>query len=109
MKLIKCVIRPEKEDEVIVALQNAAPGMTVSKVCGYGRQKGQSLVYRGIEYKVSLLPKVMIEIVAEDNRVDDIVKLVIDTARTGNIGDGRIFIDEVEQAYHIRTGFMERG
>ena len=65
------------------------------------------MVYRGHEYAVSLLPKVMIEMVVDDNRVDDVVKTVIATARTGHIGDGRIFIVPVEENYHIRTGFME--
>src|SRR5688572_679199 len=109
MKLIQCIIRPEKEDEIVTALQRVASGMTVSQVRGHGHQKGQSIIYRGVEYEVTLLPKLMIEIVADDNRVEDIVQVVIKTATTGNIGDGRIFIKPVEQTYHIRTGFMDLG
>jgi nitrogen regulatory protein PII len=107
VKLIQCIIQPYKLDEVVEALQNVTPGMTVSLAKGHGHQKGHSAIYRGIEYEVSLLPKMMIEIVADDNRVDDIVRVVIATARTGEIGDGRIFITPVMENYHIRTGFME--
>ena len=81
--------------------------MTVLEVRGFGHQKGQPLLYRGREYEVSLLPKAMIEIVTEDNKVDDIVKLVIEKARTGQIGDGRIFVIPLEENYHVRTGFMD--
>jgi nitrogen regulatory protein P-II 1 len=108
MKLLQCIIQPYKVDEVVEALQDVAPGMIVSEARGHGHQKGHTLTYRGCEYEVSLLPKVMIEIVADDNRIDDIVKVIIDTARTGEIGDGRIFIFPVEANYHVRTGFMER-
>jgi nitrogen regulatory protein PII len=107
MKLLQCIIQPYKLDEVVEALQGVAPGMTVSEVRGHGHQKGHTLVYRCCEYEVSLLPKMMIEIAADDARVDDIVKVVTNTARTGNIGDGRIFIFPIEANYHVRTGFME--
>jgi nitrogen regulatory protein PII len=107
MKLIKCIIRPERRDDVIGALSRVAAGMTVSYARGHGRQKGHTVTYRGIEYEVTLLPKVVIEIVSDDNRVDDIVSALIRTARTGSIGDGRIFIHPVEGAYHVRTGFMD--
>jgi nitrogen regulatory protein P-II 1 len=107
VKLIQCVIQPYKLDEVVAALQSVAPGMTVSEAKGHGHQKGHHAIYRGIEYEVALLPKTMIEMVADDNRVADIVKVVIATARTGEIGDGRIFILPVEENYHIRSGFME--
>lgn len=107
VKLIQCIIQPFKLEDVIDALQLVAPGMTLSEAKGHGHQRGQPLVYRGHEYEVSLLPKVMIEIVVEDNRVDDVVKVVIDKARTGHIGDGRIFISHIEESYHVRTGFME--
>lgn len=107
MKLIQCIIQPFRLEEVIDALQKVAPGMTVSEAKGHGHQKGQPLLYRGREYAVSLLPKVMIEIVAEDNRVDDIVSVVMEKARTGHIGDGRIFVSSIEENYHIRTGFMD--
>ena len=108
MKLIKCIIRQEKLPVVIDRLSNTVPGMTVSEVRGHGRQRGHSAVYRGVEYAVDLLPKTMIEIVIDDNKVDDVVRLVAEAAQTGQIGDGRIFIENVEEAYHIRTGFMDR-
>lgn len=107
MKLIKCIIQPNKLDKVIAKLQTTVAGMTVSEVRGHGHQKGQPLLYRGLEYEVNLLPKAMIEIVTDDNKVDDVVKLVIDTARTGEIGDGRIFILPLDENYHVRTGFMD--
>ena len=79
-------------------------GMTVSEVRGHGRQKGHTAIYRGREYSVTLLPKMMIDLVLPDNQVEEVVKVVIDTARTGEIGDGRIFVLPVEQGYNIRTG-----
>ena len=109
MKLIKCIIRQEKLTEVIHTLSVIVPGMTVSEVHGHGRQGGHKAVYRGIEYKVTLIPKVMIEIVIDDNKVDDVVRLLSQTARTGEIGDGRIFISAVEASYHVRTSFMDTG
>ena len=105
--MIQCIIQPYKLDEVVEALQSVAFGMTVSEVKGHGRQKGHVLVYRGVEYELALLPKMMIEIVADDNRVEDIVRVVIATAGSGQIGDGRIFVFPVTENYHIRTGFME--
>src|SRR5207249_2991312 len=108
MKLIKCIIRQEKLTNVIDKLSHIVPGMTVSEVRGHGRQRGHSAVYRGIEYSVDLLPKTMIEIVIDDNKVDDVIKAVGETAKTGEIGDGRIFVAQVDESYHIRTGFMDR-
>jgi len=107
MKLIKCIIQPHKLHDVVPALQDLVSGMTVSDVKGIGRQKGHPIMYRGVEYEQPLLPKVMIDIVADDNKVDDIVNLIIRTARTGNIGDGRIFVLPLDETYHVRTGFME--
>src|SRR5262245_66546689 len=92
MKLIECIIRQEKLSDVVEKLSNVVPGLTVSEVRGHGRQSGHSTVYRGVEYHLTLLPKVMIEIVIDDNKVDDVLKVLADTARTGEIGDGRIFI-----------------
>jgi len=105
MKLIKAIIRPNKLEEVKDALtkQNIA-GMTVTEVRGHGRQKGHKAVYRGTEYNVTLLPKIMIELVIQDAVTDDVIKTIIDTARTGDIGDGRVFVLPVEQGYNIRTG-----
>ena len=107
MKLIQCIIRPEKLNDLVEKIAGFASGLTVSDVRGHGHQKGQPTVYRGLEYQVSLLPKTMIEIVADESRVDDIIKVVTETAKTGQIGDGRIFIVDVDQVYHIRTGLMD--
>jgi nitrogen regulatory protein P-II 1 len=106
VKLIQCIIQPYKVNEVVEALQTVAPGITISEAKGHGHQKGHPVLYRGVEYEVPLLPKMLIEIVADDNRVDDIVKVVIKTAGTGQVGAGRIFIVPVEASYHVRTGFM---
>jgi nitrogen regulatory protein PII len=107
MKLIKIIIQPAKLDPVVTRLQTLVAGMTVTEVRGYGHQRGQALLYRGREYDVNLVPKAMIEVVTEDNKVDDVVKAVIETARSGQIGDGRIFVLPLGDAYHVRTGFMD--
>jgi nitrogen regulatory protein P-II 1 len=107
VKLIQCVIRQEKLNQVVDKLVTVTSGLTISDVRGHGRQKGRAAVYRGVEYQLMLLPKVMIEIVTNDNQVDELVKILIETARTGEIGDGRIFVLPVEETYHIRTGFMD--
>ena len=107
MKLIKCIIRQERLAQVVERLVPLVPGMTVSDVRGHGRQGGHHTMYRGIEYTLTLLPKVMVEIAIDDNKVDDIVKIIGETAKTGEIGDGRIFIFPIEEVYHVRTGFMD--
>ena len=105
MKLIKSIVRPNKVDEIKNALsQLDVAGMTVTEVRGHGRQKGHTAVYRGREYQISLLPKAQIEVVVPDARVDAVVEAIIQTARTGEIGDGRVFVMPVEHAYNIRTG-----
>jgi nitrogen regulatory protein PII len=105
MKLIKCVIRPNKVDEVREALERLnLAGMTVTDVRGHGRQKGHTAVYRGKEYAVSLLPKVEIEVVVPNDVVEEVIQAVIQAARTGEIGDGRVFVLPVETGYNIRTG-----
>jgi nitrogen regulatory protein PII len=105
MKLVKCIIRPNRLEEVREALSKLnVSGMTVSEVRGHGRQKGHKAIYRGREYSVTLLPKMMIEMVLPDDLVDDVLKVITETARTGEIGDGRIFVLPVEQGYNIRTG-----
>jgi nitrogen regulatory protein PII len=105
MKLIKCIVRPNKVDDVRDALEKLSlAGMTVTDVRGHGRQKGHTAVYRGKEYAVSLLPKTEIEVVVADNVVDDVIKAIMTAARTGEIGDGRVFVLPVEQGYNIRTG-----
>ena len=105
MKLIKSIVRPTKVDEVREALEKLnVSGMTVTDVRGHGRQKGHTAMYRGREYSVSLLPKVEIEVVVPDDVVDDVITAIIKAARTGEIGDGRVFVLPVEQGYNIRTG-----
>ena len=105
MKLIKSIVRPNKVDEVREALEKLSiPGMTVTEVRGHGRQKGHTAIYRGKEYNVSLLPKVEIEVVVQDSVADDVIKAIITAARTGEIGDGRVFVAPVEHSYNIRTG-----
>jgi nitrogen regulatory protein P-II 1 len=108
MKLIKAIIRPNKVDEVRAALDKASlSGMTVTEVRGHGRQKGHKAVYRGREYDVSLLPKTMIEMVVGDNVSDEVVRIIMEAARTGDIGDGRIFVLDIEEGHNIRTGLRD--
>jgi nitrogen regulatory protein P-II 1 len=108
MKKIECVIRPLKIDEVKAALESIGiVGMTVADVRGYGKQRGRTEKYRGNTYVVNLLPKVKIEIVVPDDRAEEVVEIALEAAQTGEVGDGKIFISQVEQAVRIRTG--ERG
>jgi nitrogen regulatory protein PII len=108
MKLIKSVVRPNKVEEVKDALGRInIAGMTVTEVRGHGKQKGHMTIYRGKEYNVTLLPKMEIEVVVPDERVDEAVKAIIEAARTGEIGDGRVFVMPVEGSYRIRTGEQE--
>jgi len=105
MKLVNAIIRPNKLEEVKDALTRLSiSGMTVTEVRGHGRQKGHKAIYRGTEYSVTLLPKIMIELVIPDEMLDDTIKTIIETARTGEIGDGRVFVLPMEQGYNIRTG-----
>ncbi|WP_088241620.1 P-II family nitrogen regulator [Calothrix rhizosoleniae] len=105
MKKVEAIIRPFKLDEVKIALVNAGiVGMTVSEVRGFGRQKGQTERYRGSEYTVEFLQKLKIEVVIEDAQVDMVVEKIISAARTGEIGDGKIFISTVDRVVRIRTG-----
>lgn len=104
MKLIKCIIRPSKIDEVREALEKlSVSGMTLTEVRGHGRQKGHKAVYRGREYEVSLLPKTMIEMAVPDDLVDEVIRVVMLAARTGDIGDGRIWVLNIDEGYNIRT------
>jgi nitrogen regulatory protein PII len=105
MKLIKSIIRPNKVDEVKDALAKLnIAGMTVTEVRGHGKQKGHTAIYRGKEYNVSLLPKMELEVVVRDEIVDEAIKAIIQAARTGEIGDGRVFVIPVSHSYRIRTG-----
>jgi len=105
MKKIEAIIQPFKLDEVKAALQDIGiAGMTISEVRGHGRQKGHKENYRGQEYSVDLLPKVKIEIVVPAERSDDVIRSLSTAARTGKIGDGKIFLSEVAEAIRIRNG-----
>ena len=108
MKLVKSIIRPDKEDAVKDALGKInISGMTVTEVRGHGKQKGHTAIYRGKEYNVSLLPKMEIEVVVPDDRAEEIAAAIIKAARTGEIGDGRVFLIPVTGSYRIRTGERE--
>ncbi len=105
MKLITAIIKPFKLDEVRSALTGLGiDGMTVTEVKGYGRQKGHTEVYRGAEYAVNFLPKVKIEVAVGADRTDAVIKAIESAAKTGAIGDGKIFVSPVEQVVRIRTG-----
>src|SRR5438270_2712471 len=108
MKLIKSIIRPNKVDEVKASLEKLhISGMTVTEVRGHGKQKGHTAIYRGKEYNVSLLPKMQIEVVVTNNIAEEAIRAIVEAARTGEIGDGRVFVLPVERAYRIRTGEEE--
>lgn len=108
MQLIEAIIKPYKLDDVRDALQQVGvQGLTVTEVKGYGRQKGHTELYRGAEYVVDLLPKMLIEVVVRDDDVERVVDAIIGSASSGKIGDGKIFVHPVEEAIRIRTG--ERG
>ena len=105
MKIVTAIIKPFKLDEVREALTAAGvPGMTVSEVKGYGRQKGHTEIYRGAEYAIQFLPKLKIEVAVSDEFIARVVEAISGAARTGEIGDGKVFVTPLEQAYRIRTG-----
>jgi nitrogen regulatory protein P-II 1 len=105
MKLILAVIKPQRLDEVKEALREAGvQGLTSVEAQGFGRQRGHTEIYRGAEYQVDFVPKVQIEVVVADDQVEAIVDAIMSSARTGKIGDGKIWVMPVEQAYRIRTG-----
>lgn len=105
MKRIEAVIKPFKLEDVKDALAEIGiTGMTVSEVKGYGRQKGHSELYRGAEYVVDFLPKIKMEMVVDDENVDQVINTIVEAARTGKIGDGKIFVSDVEKIIRIRTG-----
>jgi nitrogen regulatory protein P-II 2 len=105
MKMVIAIIKPFKLDDVRSALAEVGvQGITVTEVKGFGRQKGHTELYRGAEYVVDFLPKVKLELAVDDDQVDRVVEAIIETARTGKIGDGKIFVSELSQAVRIRTG-----
>jgi nitrogen regulatory protein P-II 2 len=108
VKLLKAIIRPAKiEDVRAVVVDEGVPGLTVTEVRGYGRQKGHASVYRGHEYGVTLVPKIEVEVVAPDHLVADEVFAIVNAAQTGAVGDGRVFVLPVERSYRIRTGEVD--
>ncbi len=108
MKRIEAIIKPHKFEEVQEALREAGvQGMTVTEVKGFGRQRGHTEIYRGSEYTVDFVPKTLIEILANDEQVASIVKVIEDAAKTGKVGDGKIFISDITEVVRIRTS--ERG
>ncbi|HUI46620.1 MAG TPA: P-II family nitrogen regulator [Nitrospirota bacterium] len=110
MKLLKCIIQPHRLDAVKDALAAVhVSGMTVSEVRGFGRQKGHAELDKGVEYAVDFLPKVEVEVVVSDNMARLVLDVLMKTARSGNVGDGKIFIMNVDQAVRIRTGESDDG
>lgn len=108
MKLITAIIKPFKLDDIKTAIEGAGiNGMTVSEASGYGRQRGHTEVYRGAEYRIDLVPKVRIELLVDDHQVDDVVELLVSAANTNRIGDGKVWVTNVEDVIRVRTG--ERG
>ncbi len=109
MKKIEAIIKPFKLDDVKEALNGIGiKGMTISEVKGYGRQKGHTEIYRGAEYVVDFLPKIKMEIIVDADQVDTVIETVVNAARTGKIGDGKIFVLPVEQIVRVRTGETDR-
>ncbi len=105
MKKVEAIIKPFKLDDVRESLAEIGiTGMTVLEVKGFGRQKGHTELYRGAEYMVDFLPKVKIELVIQDEQLDQVIEVIVDTAHTGKIGDGKIFVTEIERVIRIRTG-----
>ena len=108
MKLITAVIKPHKLDDVKAALETfGVQGLTISEASGYGRQKGHTEVYRGAEYSVDFVPKVRVEVVADDTLADKVVDAVVEAARTGKIGDGKVWVTPVETIVRVRTGELD--
>ena len=109
MKKIEAIIKPFKLDDVKNALNGIGiKGMTITEVKGYGRQKGHTEIYRGAEYIVDFLPKIKMEIIVDADQVDQVIETVVEAARTGKIGDGKIFVLPVEQIVRVRTGETDR-
>ncbi len=108
MKLVTAVIKPHKLDDVRTALENfGVRGLTVGEVSGYGRQRGHTEVYRGAEYQVDMVPKLRIDVVVADDEAEDVLQVVVKSAQTGKIGDGKVWVTQVVDVARVRTG--ERG
>ena len=108
MKLVTAIIKPFKLEEVKLALENLGiQGLTVSEVSGFGRQRGHTEVYRGAEYKVDLVPKLRVEVLVDDEDADDIIDVIVKSAQTGKIGDGKVWVTPVETIVRVRTGELD--
>lgn len=107
MKKIEAIIRPHKLEDVKTALGTRISGMSIFEMRGFGRQRGHSEVYRGTEYRIDFVPKIRLEIVCKDEDAESLIAIISDSARTGKVGDGKIFISDIADAVRIRTG--ERG
>ena len=107
MRLVIAVIKPHRLDDVKERLREMGiGGLTAVEAQGFGRQRGHTEIYRGAEYQVDFVPKVQVEVVVDDDRAQDVIDAIVDAARTGKIGDGKVFVVPVEQVYRIRTGEM---
>lgn len=106
MKLIQCIVHPAKLEQLVTALQPVTSGMTAHEIRSCGPGIGGHSIYRGVEYE-ALLPRVLLDIVSDDTWVDDVIRIVVETARTGDINDGSIHVIPVDESYHVRTGFMD--
>jgi len=106
MKLIQCIVHPGKLDQLVTALQPVTSGMTAHEVRACGPGRSWNMTYRGVEYE-TLLPRIVLDIVSDDTWVDDIIRIVVETARTGDANDGSVYVMPVEESYHVRTGFMD--
>ncbi|MDP4116971.1 MAG: P-II family nitrogen regulator [Bacteroidota bacterium] len=110
MKKIEAIIRPFKLEEVKDALtEEGIKGLTITEVRGYGRQKGHTETYRGSEYRIEFVPKIKIEIVVDSSKVDKVIDAILKTAKTGQVGDGKIFVSDIEDVVRIRTGESGKG
>ncbi|HLR85077.1 MAG TPA: P-II family nitrogen regulator [Nocardioidaceae bacterium] len=108
MKLVTAVIKPHKWEEVREALETfGVSGMTVTEASGYGRQKGHTEVYRGAEYDVALVPKLRVEVAVEDDEADDVLSVVVKSAQTGKIGDGKVWVTPLDSVVRVRTGEVD--
>jgi len=105
MHLVTAIIKPHRLEDVTSSLKDiGVSGLTISEVQGFGRQRGHTEIYRGAEYQVDFVPKVQVEVAVDDDRVDEVVDVIMKNARTGKIGDGKVFVLALEQAHRIRTG-----
>ncbi|MBM7556524.1 P-II family nitrogen regulator [Halanaerobacter jeridensis] len=105
MKKVECIIRPSKLEDLVVEVEKLGiNGLNITQIAGYGKQKGKQEVYRGVEYEVKLKEKLKVEMVVQADQVDELIDIITDASRTGEVGDGKIFVYSIDQAVRIRTG-----